>query len=123
MPSSPIARGIALLVAMSGAFTAPISALAHGHAHRHEAAEHGQVAHDIAIAEHRGHGSGDHAHPNIGAALTSKTAMALVAVVAQRVTLPAVTVAMLMPPIADATVEHRAQLAQAPPPRLRAPPA
>ncbi len=113
-------RALALLVALLGACAAPMSALAHGHAHEHEADEHGEVAQYVAIAEHRDHGTGEHAHPLIGTALTSKVATALVT---PRVMLPSATAVPRVPPIADAGAEHRTQLAQAPPPRLRAPPA
>lgn len=123
MSRSLTARAVALVVAFSGGFAAPISALAHGHAHQHEAANHHKATPDVAFAEPREHGSPDHAHPSIGVALTSKVASPLLALIPQRVPLPAATVVQTMPPIADATAEHRAQLAQAPPPRLRAPPA
>lgn len=123
VPPLPTARALALFVAFSGAFAAPISALAHGHAHQHEAANHHQATPDAAFAEPREHGSADHGHPSIGVALTSKVATPLLALVPQRVTLPAATVVQTMPPIADTMGEHRAQLAQGPPPRLRAPPA
>ncbi len=125
---SPIVRVFALLIALTGAFAAPISALAHGHAHQHEAAEHesapsGSTLDDVATAENRDHGDGDHAHPSVGAALTSKVAMPLGALVAPRVALPPATGVRFTPAAVDATVEPRANLAHAPPPRLRAPPA
>ena len=118
-----MARVLALLVALSGAFAAPISALTHGHAHQHEAAAYEHAPHEAAIAEHSDHGSGEHAHALIGAALTSKVATPLVALVVPRMTLPLTTVVLSAPPVAEAAGEHRTQLAQAPPPRLRAPPA
>lgn len=123
VPRSSLARGLALLFALSGAFAVPLAALTHGYAHQHEAADHHAMTHDVVIAETRDHGDDEHPHLTVGTALTSKAATQLLALIPQRVTLPAATVVQAMPPIAEATVEHRAQLAQAPPPRLRAPPA
>ena len=116
-------RALALFVALSGAFAAPIAALAHGHAHEHEAAAYEHALHNVFIAEHSDHGSGEHAHPHIGVALTTKVATPLVALVVPRMTLPTTTLVLSAPPVVEAAVEHRTQLAQAPPPRLRAPPA
>jgi len=129
VPRSSIARAFALLAALAGGLAVPLSALAHGHAHQHEAIDHetrgraGLVADASVVAEEEDHGAGDHPHPGIGAALTSKVATPLVALPAPRVTVPPAAAVGYAPAAVDPTVERFAPLAHAPPPRLRAPPA
>lgn len=59
----------------------------------------------------------------VGAALTTKTATALVMLVAAYVALPSARVVMVVPRLPERTPQFRVEAAHAPPPRLRAPPA
>jgi hypothetical protein len=143
----PRSRIIGIILALSGAFAAPVSALAHGNAHRHEAdvhagAEHTHLDHSVgadADAQHRTDASGvagdnpsvkspdrdagEHPHPSVDAAVTTKTTLWAVAVVAAHVMLPIARVAVVSPPQPQPRLQVRVEAAHAPPPRLRAPPA
>lgn len=136
----PLSRLTALVLAVVAGSAAPISALAHGYAHRHEAVEHdptdahlasagsatgGQhVAslHNAPVAESQDHSGEKHPHLNVGAALTMKSVPPFVAFVALRIAVPVARVVTIADSPADRIVRPRGDPAHAPPPRLRGPP-
>lgn len=129
-----------LLLALSGVLVAPGLAVAHGLAHHHATSEHHELG-SAPVADDHGHDSADHAigatdspsaavgqsgghaHLNVDAALASKTAVQLVAILAPALAVPDASTRETMPVRCRVTVERRANLAHAPPPRLRSPPA
>jgi hypothetical protein len=141
----PLSRFLGVILALTGAFASPVSALAHGHAHRHEAAVHAAVEHthadhslgaddhhrtdasgaaaDIPRVESPDGGAGEHPHPSVDAAVTTKAASWIVAMVAAHVMLPRARVMAVSPPQPEPPLQLRVEAAHAPPPHLRGPPA
>lgn len=129
-----------LLLALSGVFVAPGLAVAHGLAHHHATSEHHELSSAPVVDDHE-HGpadhtpsatdfaiaavgqSGGHAHPDVDAALASRSSAQPVALLAPALAVPDASTRERMPVRCQVTVERRANLAHAPPPRLRSPPA
>jgi len=131
-----------LLLALSGVLVAPGLAVAHGLAHHHATSEHHELS-SAAVADDHEHEhdsadhttgatdsasiavgqSGGHAHLHVDAALASKSSVQPVALLAPALAVPDASTRERMPVRCRATVERRANLAHAPPPRLRSPPA
>ena len=135
----PVCRSVpsrlaALLVALTASFAAPVSSLAHGLSHHHEATWHAADDHrhpsdshvvDAQLefgVESINNSLGDHPHATVSAAMVAKHAAPLVALIALPVMLPPIAVVVTPPPEADVKLEPRASPAHAPPPRLRGPP-
>jgi hypothetical protein len=129
-----------LLLALSGVLVAPGLAVAHGLAHHYAMSEHHELS-SAQIADDHGHESADHttgatdfasiavgqsgghAHLDVDAALASKSSVHPVALLAPALAVPSASTRETMPVRCRVTVERRANLAHAPPPRLRSPPA
>ena len=139
----PLSRILGVILALTGGFATPASALAHGQAHQHEAAVHQMVEHahadrsaraghhldespvlpaDVPTVEPPDRDAGEHPHPSVDAAVTTRAAMWIVAMVAANVTLPLARVVVVSPPQPEPPLQLRVEAAHAPPPRLRAPP-
>jgi hypothetical protein len=128
-----------LLLALSGVLVAPGLAIAHGLAHHYATSEHHELSgapvaddHDHDSADHTTGAtdsasiavgqSGGHAHLDVDAALASKSSVQPVALLAPAVAVPDASTREGMPVRCRVIVERRANLAHAPPPRLRSPP-
>lgn len=132
-------RRSGLLLALSGVLVAPGLAVAHGLAHHHATSEHQELS-GAQAAEYHGHDSADHitgatdsasavgeqsgghAHLYVDAALASKGSVQP-AILAPALAVPEASTRERMPVRSRVTVERRANLAHAPPPPLRSPPA
>jgi len=113
----------------------PASALAHGYAHAQEATEFGAATRVADAKADSGTGSvvpmaaaaeaepAEHPHLTAGDARNARVVTQLIAMVAAHIALPRARFILQAPPQPGPTLQLRAEAAQTPPPRLRAPPA